>query len=191
MRKIILASKSPRREKLLKQIGLQFEIIPSGVKEVIDSKLDHSKQVEKLSFQKAEVVAKQFSDAIIIGADSMIAIGDEIIGKPKDKKDAVRILKKLSGKMHLGITGFTIIDTKSGKKLTRSVTTRVWFKKLNEREIESYLSRDEPYDFAGAYSVASFAAVLVEKIEGDFYNVVGLPLFVFSEELKQFGINLL
>jgi septum formation protein len=191
MKKIILASASPRRKQLLKQIGLRFEIVVSNVDEVLDKRLTPRKQVELLSAQKAKSVAAQFKNAIVIGADSMIVIDGKIIGKPKNKEHAGLILRKLSGKMHHGMTGFTVIDTASGKTVTKSVVTKIWFKNLTDREIESYIEKEKPYDLAGSYGIGKLGAVLAEKVEGDFYNVVGLPLFTIAKELKKFKVEIL
>lgn len=191
MKKIILASASPRRKQLLKQIGLDFEVDVSNIKEILYNKLTPRKQVELLSVQKAQAVARKYKNAIVIGDDSMIEVGGEIIGKPKDKKHASNILKELSGKMHKAMTGFTIIDTASGKEVTKSVVTKIWFRKLDDGEIESYIEKEKPYDLAGAYGIGRLGAVLAEKVEGDFYNVVGLPVCELTKELKKFGVEVL
>lgn len=191
MKKIILASASPRRRQLLKQIELDFEVAVSNVEEILDKKSTPRKQVEILSFQKAQAVAKKHKNAIVIGADSMIEVSGKIIGKPKDKKHATSILKELSGKMHKAMTGFTIIDTATGKVATKSVVTKIWFRKLDDGEIESYIEKEKPYDLAGAYGIGRLGAVLAEKVEGDFYNVVGLPVCELTKELKKFGVEVL
>jgi septum formation protein len=192
MKKLILASSSPRRKQLLKQLGLEFEILASNIDEKLNPRLKPLKQVEVLSKQKAQAVAEMVEDdAIILAADSMVYVGDEIMGKPKDDKDAKRMLKKLSDTSHSIVTGFTLLDTKTNKSVTKSVETKVWFKKLTAQEITSYLKQAKHKDKAGAYGIQEVAAIFVEKIEGDYPSAVGLPLFTLSKELKKFGITVL
>lgn len=193
MKKIILASSSPRRKQLLKQLGLDFEVIVSDIDEKLNPRLKPRKQVEVLSQQKAESVAarKIAMGAIVIGADSMVWVGDEIMGKPKDERDARRMLKKLSGTMHRVVTGFTLIDTNSKKSVTKSIETNVWFRKITPVEIKAFLKKDKPFDKAGAYAIQETAAIFIEKIEGDYPGAIGLPLFDLARELKKLGIKVL
>jgi septum formation protein len=191
MKKIILASASPRRKQLLKQIGLEFDVVVSNVDEKFNPRYKPRRQAEILSRQKAQAVAENIQNAVIIGADTIVSLGDDVIGKPKDAKEAVRILKKLSGRMHYVYTGFTIIDTDTNKSITKSVETKVWMRKLTNKEIKKFIEREKPYDKAGAYAIHELAAVFVEKIDGDFFNVVGLSLFELSRQLKKFGINVI
>lgn len=190
MRKIILASASPRRKVLLKQIGLNFEVVVSNFEEKIEDNLKPVDLAKKFSLQKAKDVAKNYDDAIIIAADTFVVLGNEILGKPKNKELARKMLEKLSGKAHLVITGFTIIDTKSGKTVTKSVESKVFMKKLTKEEIDAYVNTGEPLDKAGAYAVQEKGGLFVEKIEGDFFNVVGLPIFTLMQGLKKFGVNI-
>lgn len=191
MRKVILASQSPRRKQLLLQIGLKFKVVISGIDEKFNPRYKPRRQAELLSLQKAQVVSSRFKNSVIIGADTVVVHKDEIIGKPKDAEDAKRILKKLSGGIHVAVTGFTLIDTDSKKSITKSVETKVWFRKLTDTEINNFIKKEKPYDKAGAYAIHELAAVFVEKIEGDFFNVVGLPLCSLTKELKKFGIKVL
>ena len=191
MKTIILASSSPRRKQLLKQLGLDFKVIPSEIEEKLNPRLQPRKQVEVLSEQKAREVAAKAKNAIVIGVDTMVSYNNDVIGKPKDEKDAKRILKKLSGKQQSVITAFTIIDTTTKKTVTKSVETKVWFRRISESEIRSYVAKEKPYDKAGAYGMQTLGAVFVEKIEGDFLGAVGLPLFTLAKELKKFGVNVL
>lgn len=191
MRKIILASTSPRRKQLLKQLGLEFEVVPSNVDEILNPRLKPRHQAEELALQKAQAVVNKFDNAIILGADTLVALGDEIIGKPKDVQDAKRILKKLRGRQHTVVTGFVLIDTANNRTIIKSVETKVWFRKLSPQEISSYIEKEKPYDKAGGYAINELAALFVEKIEGDFYNVVGLPLFTLGKELKKLGVDIL
>lgn len=191
MKKIILASASPRRKALLEQVGLDFEVIPSDCEESIDLKLSPQDLAKKLSFEKAKSVADKNKNALVIGADTFIAYRDKIIGKPKDDEEAREILKLLQGSTHSVITGLTVIDSGTGKTVSDSIETKVHFKKLGDDEIEGYISAEEPIDKAGAYGIQALGAVLVDKIDGDYFNVVGLPLSLLHDVLKKFGINLL
>jgi septum formation protein len=191
MRKIILASISPRRKQLLKQLGLEFEVVPSDVEEVFNPRLKPRHQVEELALQKAQAIAGQFDDAIIIGADTIVALGDEIIGKPKDSNDAKRMLKKLRGRQHTVVTGFVLIDTANNRTLIKSVETKVWFRKLSPQEISVYVEKEKPFDKAGAYAIQDLGVLFVEKIEGDYFGAVGLPLFTLAKELKKLGVDVL
>ena len=189
MRKIILASTSPRRKRLLKQLGLDFTIVPSHVIEIMNPRFQPQRQAEELSLQKAQAVADKFDDAIIIGSDTLIAFGDEVIGKPKDEKQAKMLLKKFSGHTHKIITGLTIIDTAQKKTITKSVETTVTFRTLYPNEIASYIQKAKPFDKAGAYALQDLGAVFIEKIEGDYFSAVGLPLFLLAKELKKLGVD--
>lgn len=191
MRKIILASTSPRRRQLLKQLGLEFEVVGSEVEEKLNPRLKPRHQVEELALQKAEAVASKFDDAIVIGADTLVALGDEILGKPKDKNDAKRMLKKLRGRQHSIVTGFVLIDTAAKRTIIKSVETKVWFRKIPPQEIAAYIEKDKPLDKAGAYALQDRAAIFVEKIEGDYFGGVGLPLYTFAKELKKLGVDVL
>lgn len=186
---IILASTSPRRKQLLEQMGLEFTVVPSNVEEILNPALSPRQQVEALSRQKAEAVAKQYSDAIIIGADSMVALGDEVFGKPKDAQDARRMLKLLRGKMHRIATGFTLIDVAANRTIIKSVETNVWFRKIDPAEISSYIEKEKPFDKAGAYGIQDRGSLFVEKIEGDYFGAVGLPVFTLAKELKKLGVD--
>lgn len=191
MKRLILASSSPRRKQLLEQIGLNFEIHSSNIDEILDPKLTPEEQVKSLSRQKADAVAKKFENAIILAADTMVALDGELYGKPKDAQDAKRMLTKFSGRKHSVVTGFTIIDTESKKSVTKSTETYLWFRKLSTKEIEKFIEREKPFDKAGAYAIHELAAIFVEKIEGDFFGAVGLSVFQVTKELENFEIAVL
>jgi len=191
MRQIILASTSPRRKKLLKQLGLAFTVVSSDIEEKLNPRLKPRGQVELLALQKAEAVAAKFEDAIIIGADTLVAYGDDVIGKPRDAQDAKRMLKKLSGRQHTIVTGFVLIDTQARRTIIKSMETKVWFKKLSPQEISNYIAKEKPLDKAGAYALQDLGATFVEKIEGDYFGAVGLPLFLLARELKKLGVEVL
>jgi septum formation protein len=191
MKKIILASSSPRRRELLEMLGLKFKVIKSNVDEKLNPRLKPLSQAEDLSRQKAEAIARKYDDAIVIGADTFVVVDNEIIGKPKDAIDALRILSKLNGKIHTVITGFTIIDTATNKSITKSVTTKLFMRRLSKQEIASYIKKEHVYDKAGSYAINGIGAIFFEKIEGDYFSVVGLPLFLLAQELKRFGVGVL
>ncbi|HZJ18224.1 MAG TPA: Maf family protein [Patescibacteria group bacterium] len=190
MKKIILASKSPRRKQLLESIKLKFEVVVSDFNESLIKEKDPRKLVEEISKQKAKTVAGKYKDAMIIAADTTVVLDKKIIGKPTSIDNAREILQKLSGRGHKVITGFTILDAKTKKSVTKSVASRVYFKKLTKKEIEAYIKTGEPMDKAGAYGVQDKAGAFIEKIEGDFFNVVGLPIFSVCKTLLEFGINI-
>ena len=191
MRKIILASASPRRKLLLRQLGLKFEIVESEIEEKLNPRLKPRHQAEELALQKAEAVASKFEDAIIIAADTIVSLNNEVIGKPKNDKDARQILKKLRARQHVVITGFVLIDTFAKRTIVKSVETKVWFRKLSPQEIGNYVEKEKPFDKSGTYAISELAAIFVEKIEGDYLNIVGLPLFTLAKELKQLGVEVL
>ena len=189
MKKIILASSSPRRKELLEKTGLKFEVEPADYIEDLNSDLEPHELAKKLSLEKARIVAKNNPDAIVIAADTIGVLKGKIIGKPRNEAEAKRILRRLSGKSHLVITGFTILDAEHGKTTTQTVDTLVYFRKLTGSEIDAYVRTGEPLDKAGAYGIQGLGAALVDHIDGDYDNVVGLPLIAVVENLKEFGIN--
>ena len=189
MKTIILASASPRRKELLEKISLKFEVDASDCEEDINPGLDPQELVRQLSIKKAKSVAARHKNAIIIAADTIGVMGDKILGKPHTENEARKMLHEISGKSHLVITGFSILDTATNKIVTGTVNTRVYIKKLTGQEIDAYVKTGEPLDKAGAYAIQGMGAVIVEKIEGDYYNVMGLPLNALTEALKEFGIN--
>jgi|SRR5581483_11149788 len=188
MRKIILASASPRRKKLLEQIGLKFSVVESNFPEDLEMNLAPAKLAEHLSLKKAETVAKKYKDAIIIGADTLVCFKNKIYGKPKDKKDAAYMLSLFSGTKHEIMSAFTIIDTSSNKILTSFEKAIVFFRKMTKEEIEWYVNTGEPMGKAGSYASQEKGGMFIEKIDGDFFTVVGLPLCKLVEKLKNFGI---
>ena len=191
MKKLILASASPRRREILKLTGLKFSVCASSYEENLDLPLRPRELARYLSCKKAEAVTNKHRNAIVIAADTFIVFRDRLLGKPRNEKDAEKMLNMLNGKRHSVITGFTIIDTGNNKTLSRSVSTMVYFKKLSRAEIRAYVRTKEPLDKAGAYAVQGLGAVFIEKINGDFFNVMGLPLCALTESLKKFGIYVL
>ena len=190
MAKFIIASRSPRRAALLKQIGVDFEVVNSGVDESAVAKASPPVYVKKLARLKAGAVAKIRNDCIIIGADTMVVIDGQMVGKPKDNEDALATLKALNGRVHKVVTGICVINKYSGKTATRSVTTRVKFRNLCDSAINWYVETGEPLGKAGSYGIQDKGALLVEWVRGDFYNVVGLPLVTLSSMLEDMDVRL-
>jgi septum formation protein len=190
-RTIVLASASPRRKELLEKIGLKFMIDPSDYPEDRYWDLSPLEQAKAISLGKARVAAQKYPEAIIIAADTFGVMGSRILGKPRNAREASQMLQSMSGKSHRVITGFTVLDASRNKSITRIVETRVYFKPLSLSEINNYIKSGEPLDKAGAYAIQGLGSLLVEKIKGDYYNVVGLPLQALAEVLKEFGIKIL
>ncbi len=191
MKKIILASASPRRKEILKKAGLKFKVDESDYEEKMDAVIGPHELAALHALGKAKAVAVKHGDAIIISADTIVVLKNRVFGKPRSKKEAREMLRILSGRAHTVITGYTIMDTGSGKKLTRWVESKVFFKRLTNDEIDAYIESGEPLDKAGAYGVQGLGAVIVRKIEGDFFNVMGLPLSSVAKDLRKFGIKVL
>jgi septum formation protein len=190
-RAIILASGSPSRKELLSLIGLKFKVDVSDFEEDLGLKLKPRELAKHLSFEKARAVAHNYKDAVIIAADTFIVFRDKLLGKPHTDKEALRMLTLLNGKSHSVITGYTVLDTKTGKKSSCSVETKVWFRKMTSSELKSYVKTGEPLDKAGAYAIQEIGSLLVKKIEGDYFNVIGLPVASLAVTLKKFGITIL
>jgi septum formation protein len=186
-RKIILASGSPRRQALLNQLGLEFEVRTNGLEEIFDPAISPRENALRLSFEKADGVAKGLNDGIVIGVDTIVVLDGVMMGKPENRADAERMLGLLSGRKHEVVTGFTLIERPGGRMLSDAETTAVWFRKLDKTEIEEYVRSGSSMDKAGAYGIQSdMGAIFVERIEGCFFNVVGLPLTKFYLSLTQF-----
>ena len=184
--KLILASASPRRKELLAKTGLAFDIIPAKGEEVI-TKTIPAEVVMELSQQKAkEIAAQQEEDCIIIGADTIVAMGDTIMGKPKDEADAYRMLEMISDDCHQVYTGVTIIRTgEQAESITFAEKTDVYLYPISDADIKAYIKSGDPMDKAGAYGIQGDFAVHVKGLEGDYYNVVGLPIGRVYQELKK------
>lgn len=191
---IILASQSPRRSELLKQLGLNFQIKTANIDESNSMGLKASELVQYLAFEKARVVAEDSSldrDSIVIGADTVVVKEGKIFGKPRDKQDAFNMLKSLSGSWHEVMTGVAVIDVSSSKYDKSVEITRVKMKELKDENINAYINSGEPLDKAGAYGIQGLGAVLIDRIEGCYFNVVGLPISKLSDILKNYGVNVL
>ena len=188
---IILASNSPRRKELLRQVGVSFTVDPADVDERPFPGERPEDYAVRVALDKARVAAARSKNGVIIAADTIVVVDDTILGKPADRNDAERMLTVLSGRVHRVITGLAVIDAASGKTMTNSAVTSVWFRDLSQQEIQSYIAGGEPLDKAGAYGIQGKGALLVKQIEGCYFNVVGLPLSLLGELLRKFGISLL
>jgi septum formation protein len=187
---LILASASPRRAELLRQIGLDFTIVPSTFQEETLSEDDPARLVMALALNKAQQVAKDIPAGLVIGADTVVFLEDRILGKPSGTDEAVRMLAQLSGQTHQVYTGVSLIEVPGGKIEVDYEMTRVKFRSLKMGEIEAYVSTKEPLDKAGAYGIQGKGAVLVEAIHGCYFNVVGLPIAKLVMMLQTFGVSL-
>lgn len=187
MAKIVLASGSPRRRELLKRIGItDFEIRVSQAEESYPPGLCPAGIVESLSRKKAEAVPCGTGE-LIIAADTMVFLDDQRLGKPVDEADALRMLTALQGRRHTVCTGVTV--RRGGEILTESASTDVYFRPAAEAELRGYIRTGEPMDKAGAYGVQGLGALLVERLDGDFFNVMGLPVLRLSRMLERFGVH--
>ncbi len=199
-KRIILGSASPRRRELLAQIGVDFEVRVSGKDEVYKSSVPEE-IVKELSLAKAENVAEELAadsdgdmvrDTAVIGADTIVVLGDEILGKPEDEEDAVRMLTRLQGRAHFVYTGVSVLDFGAdGEKnvINYSVGTKVYVNAMTEEEIRAYVATKDPLDKAGSYGIQGRFAAYIDRIDGDYYNVVGLPVSRVYRTLKEIGAN--
>ena len=184
MRRLILASASPRRRELLTQAGFRFEVIPAHINEDVGPGEDPIAYVVRLAREKAQAVRGQLNDpeAIVLGADTTVTLDGHILAKPEDRADAIRMLRMLSGRTHRVITGVAVA-TADGTEVAAEVTG-VQFVTLREEEIADYVSTGEPMDKAGAYGIQGYAARWIPRIEGCYFNVVGLPVALVSNMLE-------
>ena len=183
MSRIILASKSPRRQELIGNITPDFTVVVSEVDEVLPEGIVPEEVPVYLAGIKAQAVAEKYPRDIVIGADTVVILDGEVLGKPRDAADAERMLTELSGRTHIVITGCAVIV--NGKKRSFSEVTSVEFYPLSRKEIADYIATGEPFDKAGAYGIQGRGSVLVRRIEGDFFNVVGLPVARLKRELDE------
>ena len=188
--KLILASASPRRRELLGLIGLNnFEIIPADSEAEFPTQLPIEKAVEYIAQKKAEAVlekaGKAAEGAVILAADTLVWLDGTVLGKPQDEYEAKQMLRSLSGKKHAVYTGIALIKGKT--LITDNAVTEVWFCELTDKDIDTYVATGEPLDKAGAYGAQGLASLFIERIDGEYYNVVGLPLCTLGKMLKSIG----
>lgn len=187
---IILASKSPRRQELLRLLGVPFKIITEDIDETMDPALAPEDEVRRVSALKAQAVNALVSPQdTVISADTIVVLGNRVMGKPKSAEDAKAMLRALSGKTHRVMTGLTVTQGQTGKSVT--VTTEITFRDLSDREIDTYIASGEPMDKAGAYGIQGGASVFVSHLNGDYFNVMGLPVCTLTQLLRSFGIPVL
>jgi septum formation protein len=184
---LILASSSPRRQELLREARIPFQVCPAHISEDQKPGESPSGYALRLAEEKAAAVVQQFPGRPVLGADTIVVVDQEVLGKPRDREDAARMLRLLSGRAHEVTTAVALI-TSSSKQDTRYSTTRVYFRKITETEIQQYIAGGEPMDKAGAYAIQGGAARWAERIEGEYSNVVGLPLSLVTEMLRANGL---
>ena len=189
-KRIILASSSPRRKELLNQIGLKFDILHSEYEEDMTKNLTSHALAKELAYGKAQAVAKKVRSGVVIGCDTFIEYKKKRIGKPKNKKEAADILKNISGQTIRIYSGIAIIDTDEKKELVDYEMTKVKIKKLSQKEIDAYVETGEPLDKAGAFAIQGRGAIFIEKIEGCYSNVVGMPLHKLYNNLQRLNIEI-
>ncbi len=184
--RIVLASSSPRRKMLLEQLGIKFDVISSDIHEDVENSLVPEQIAETLALRKAQAVASSLSNSIVIGADTVVVDNVGILGKPKDEPDAYQMLSRLSGQVHRVITGLALISTPfPSKTLIRHETTKVKITTLSDQDIKWYIRTGEPLDKAGAYAIQGKGTMFVKWIHGCYNNVVGLPLFLLVNMLRE------
>lgn len=186
--RITLASSSPRRKSLLEEAGLTFNICPADIDEDIRKGESPREHTIRLAEEKAQVVAKKTNDSWIIGADTIVFIDNRILGKPSDINEARKMLNLLSGRYHMVVTAFCILNVSTGKMIKSVVESKVKIKKLTDIEIEDYLKTGEPLDKAGAYAIQGIGNFMIEEIGGSYTNVVGLPMEELKKALDELGI---
>ena len=188
MTKIILASNSPRRKKILTDLGLEFEVVPSNYEEKLETDIFSYDLIEDLATQKAcDVVRRVGNDEIVLGADTVVVLHNKILGKPKDKEDACRMLKELSAQTHMVVTSLCGINTKTNRAALLSTTSYVRFKELSDELINYYIEEFKPLDKAGSYGIQELPDGILDKYEGSFENIVGLDSNAVVSVLNQLG----
>ena len=188
MSALILASASPRRIEMLRNVRIDFNIVPSEVEESSVNARNPHEYVKECARLKAFDVAEKYPDSWVLGADTIVVIDSEILGKPVDENHAVEMLRKLSGKRHRVVSAFCIVRGDSGKNVVESVETELLFKHLSDYEIRGYVATGEPMDKAGAYGIQGIGSFLVKEIKGSYTNVVGLPLAEVIDALTELGV---
>lgn len=189
---IILASNSPRRKELLRNLGIEFSVVSSEFDEKLDDSMHPYELACHLALEKAKDVARKgYDNAIIIAADTLV-IHNKILGKPKSLNEAYIMLKSLSGNVHEVVTGVALLDEYNNIQITDYEMTKVYFRKISDEEINRYISTGESMDKAGAYGIQGKASLFIEKIDGDFFNVMGLPIYKLGKMMQQhFNYDLL
>jgi len=182
---LVLASQSPRRKELLSILGYPFTVVPSSIDETPMAGEDPETFVVRLAREKGMEVASRVTQSIILSADTVVTVDGEIFGKPSDENDARRMLRRLSGRDHFVLTGVTLIHQAKEQTLEGLDRTRVWFTPLTDEEILDYIRRENVFDKAGAYAIQGYAGIYIPKIEGNYFNVMGLPLPLVHQLLRR------
>lgn len=191
MKQLVLASGSPARKEILEKIDYPFQVDVSNFEEDMTLKMAPEDLSKHLSLGKAKDVATRHKNAVVLAADSFAVFKDKLLGKPNTVENAKKMLSTLSGQGHFFITGFTVLDADTGKQHTDFVETKVFFRELSPDDINGYLRRENVLNNAGAYIIQGLGRLLVERIDGDYDNVMGLPISRIAPILKDFGIQLL
>jgi len=186
--RLILASASSRRQELLQKAGVAFTVVPSDIPETVQVGETPEEYVLRVAAEKALDVARKYPDTWVLGADTIVEIDGEVLGKPRDQADGQRMLRLLSGRTHQVITAFVLLDEENQVRAKQMVSSSVTFKSLSDTQIHEYLATGEPFDKAGAYAVQGLGASLVERIEGSYTNVVGLPIDEVLTALRTVGL---
>jgi len=183
---LVLASASPRRAEILRSVNWPFTAVAANVDESARDEEDVSEYVERLACEKAETVAEGRASGLVLGADTVVAVGGQVLGKPADTEDARRMLRLLSGRWHEVLTGVALVRAETKEVLVAHERTRVRFAAMTDAEIDWYISTNEPTDKAGAYAVQGCAALFIEEIEGDYRNIMGLPIRLVYKLMGEF-----
>jgi septum formation protein len=186
---LILASASPRRAQLLRQLELDFEVVPADINEFHHEQFTAGELCQMNAYHKCRCISKKFPDAVVLGVDTLVTLDGKVFGKPKDMKEAQRMLRALSGNVHEVMSGVCLTHLRNHHEKIFVETTRVKFRKLDRIEIDEYLSRINPLDKAGGYAIQEHGEFIVEKIVGSYSNVVGMPMERLQKELAQFGVE--
>jgi len=188
-KRLVLASASPRRADLLRQLRVPFEVLPSEIPEVLPPG-PIREAIQALALAKARAVARRVGPAVVLGADTAVVLAGEVFGKPESPEDACRMLRALRGREHEVITGVALVEAPSGREETAAVVSRVLMREYSEAEIEAYVASGEPFDKAGAYAVQAAGGALVAEVAGCYTNVVGLPLTTTRHLLEGSGMRI-
>lgn len=187
LHQLVLASQSPRRRELLAILGVSFTVIPSQVEETqLEGEIPRE-YVKRVAREKGVAVADRLTNAVVLSADTIVVVDEELLGKPSDVDDAIRILELLSGREHSVLTAVSVIDSNTDMRQEGIEKTRVWFRELDRKSIEDYIHRENVMDKAGAYAIQGYASIFIPKIEGNYSNIVGLPLPLTSDLLAPYS----
>jgi septum formation protein len=186
---LVLASASPRRKELLRQLGVTFDVVPGEVAEIVSEVMRPAEICQINAYRKARAVAKHYPDAVVLGADTLVCLGQHVFGKPADLNQAFYMLRMLQGQAHEVITGVCLLHLREHRQRAFAVSTTVKFRPLRTSEIRHYFELVDPLDKAGAYAIQEQGDMIIEAVEGSLSNVIGLPLEQLAEELAQWGFD--